>query len=198
MLSPGAITGRIIVVRIVRPEERRNLALLTGSGDVGGAGRDKTRVRVAAAAANEMNRFTEDDDRGSDFSMIWMAPDARAGVVVLTNSDAADAPRLATQLLRIVLGLPEHAHKEIAVDARAFDGYLGVWQLGDSRITIAREGDRLFAQLGAQRFSLSPESAREFVVQGTDAHLVFSRDRNGLLEVIVRQSGIETYLNLVK
>ena len=127
-----------------------------------------------------------------------MAPDARAGVVVLTNSDASDAPRLATQLLRIALGLPEHTHKEIAVEPRVFDGYLGVWQLGDSRITIAREGDRLFAQAGAQKFTLSPESAREFVLQGTDAHLVLSRDRNGRPEVIVRQSGIETYLNLVK
>jgi serine beta-lactamase-like protein LACTB, mitochondrial len=131
-------------------------------------------------------------------TMIWMAPDARAGVVVLTNSDASDAPRLATRLLRIVLGLPEHAHTEIAVDPRVFDGYLGAWQLGDFKVTIAREGDRLFAQAGAQKFSLSPESAREVVLQGTDAHLVFSRDRNGLPEVIVRQSGIETYLNLVK
>jgi serine beta-lactamase-like protein LACTB len=131
-------------------------------------------------------------------TMIWMAPDARAGVVVLTNSDASDAPRLATRLLRIVLGLPEHAHTEIAVDPRVFDGYLGAWQLGEFKVTIAREGDRLFAQAGAQKFSLSPESAREVVLQGTDAHLVFSRDRNGLPEVIVRQSGIETYLNLVK
>ena len=131
-------------------------------------------------------------------TMIWMAPDARAGVVVLTNSDASDAPRLATQLLRIVLGLPEHEHKEITVDTRVFDGYLGVWQLGDFRITIVREADRLFAQAGARKFSLSPESAREFVLQGTDAHLVFSRDRNGRPEVTVRQSGIESYLNLVK
>src|SRR5688572_4955139 len=91
-------------------------------------------------------------------TMIWMAPDARAGVVVLTNSDSSSAPRLAIQLLRIVLGLPEHEHKEIAVDPKVFDGYVGIWQLGDFKMTIAREGDRLFAQIRDQKMSLAPES----------------------------------------
>lgn len=131
-------------------------------------------------------------------TMIWMAPDARAGVVVLTNSDASDAPRLAIQLLRIVLGLTEHEHKEIAVDPKVFDGYVGIWQLGDVTMTIAREGDRLSAQIRDQKMSLSPESVRDYLLKGTDAHLVFSIDRNGRQEVIVRQSGIDTYLNRVK
>jgi CubicO group peptidase (beta-lactamase class C family) len=131
-------------------------------------------------------------------TMIWMAPDARAGVVVLTNSDAADAPKLATQLLRIVLGLPEHAHKEIAVDPKAFDAHAGIWQLGDIQMTIAREGERLFAQIRDQKYSLAAESARDYVLKGTDAHLILSLDRNGRPEMIFRQSGIDTYLNLVK
>jgi serine beta-lactamase-like protein LACTB, mitochondrial len=131
-------------------------------------------------------------------TMIWMAPAARAGVVVLTNSDASDAPRLASQLLRIVLGLPEHEHKEIAVDLKEFDGYAGIWQMGDIKMTVAREGDRLFAQIGNQRLSLSPESVRVYLLKGTDTHLIFSIDRNGRPELIVRQSGIDSYLNLVK
>jgi len=128
-------------------------------------------------------------------TMIWMAPDARAGVVVLTNSDASDAPRLAIQLLSIVLGLPEHEHKEIAVDPKVFDGYVGIWQLGDFKMTIAREGDRLFAQVRDQKISLSPESARDYVLKGTDNHLTFSIDRNGRPELILRESGIDAYLN---
>jgi serine beta-lactamase-like protein LACTB len=131
-------------------------------------------------------------------TMIWMAPEAKAGVVVLTNSDASDAPRLAIQLLRIVLGLPEHEHKEIAVDPKVFDGYLGTWQLGDLKMTIAREGDRLSAQVRNQKISLLPESVRDYLLKGTDTHLVFSIDRNDQQEVIVRQSGIDTYLNRVK
>src|SRR2546422_869156 len=39
-------------------------------------------------------------------AMMLIAPDTRAAVVVLTNSDGVDAPGLATRLLRIVLGLP--------------------------------------------------------------------------------------------
>jgi len=39
-------------------------------------------------------------------TMMLIAPDARAGVVVLTNSDSVGASELASQLLEIVLGLP--------------------------------------------------------------------------------------------
>jgi CubicO group peptidase (beta-lactamase class C family) len=131
-------------------------------------------------------------------TMIVMAPDARAGVVVLTNSDSSNAPRLATQLLRIVLGLPEHEHKEIAVDPKVFDGYVGIWQLGDFKMTIAREGDRLFAQVRDQNISLSPESVRDYVLKGSDSHLVLSLDRNGRPELILRESGTDAYLSRVK
>jgi hypothetical protein len=60
-----------------------------------------------------------------------------------------------------VLGLPEHEHKEIAVDPKVFDGYVGIWQLGDFKMTIAREGDRLFAQVRDQKdFIVSGERSR--------------------------------------
>lgn len=131
-------------------------------------------------------------------TMIWMAPDARAGVVVLTNSDSSNAPKLATQLLRILLGLPEHEHKEIAVDPKVFDGYVGAWQLGDFKMTLAREGDQLFAQIRDQRIPLASESVRDYVLKGFDVHLMFSIDRNGRPELIMRESGIDSYLNLVK
>src|SRR5205814_5236234 len=39
-------------------------------------------------------------------TMILIAPSARAGVVVLINSDACGASEFASQLLEIVLGLP--------------------------------------------------------------------------------------------
>jgi serine beta-lactamase-like protein LACTB, mitochondrial len=55
-------------------------------------------------------------------TMILIAPDARAGVVVLINSDAAGAAELASQLLEIVLGLPPRDHKEIIVDPKLCDG----------------------------------------------------------------------------
>ena len=130
-------------------------------------------------------------------TMIWMAPDARAGVVVLTNSDSSNAPRLAIQLLRIVLGfLNTSAQRSLWI--RRCSTASGKLAVGDFKVTIAREGDRLSAQIRDQKYSLSPESVREHVLKGTDAHLILSVDRNGRPELIMRESGIDAYLNLVK
>ncbi len=132
-------------------------------------------------------------------TMILIAPDARAGVVVLTNSDSSNAPGLATQILRIVLGLPEHDHKEIAVDPKLFDSYLGTWRLGDFRMTIAREGDRLFAQIRDRKISFLPESVRDYLLHGGDTHIIFVTDSKGRpTELILPESGTEAYLSRVK
>jgi hypothetical protein len=45
---------------------------------------------------------------------------------------------------------------------------------------------------------LAPESARDYILKGTDAHLILSIDRNGRPELILHESGIDAYLNLVK
>ena len=132
-------------------------------------------------------------------TMMLIAPDARAGVVVLTNSDNVGASALASRLLRIVLGLPEHEHKEIAVDPKLFDSYLGTYQLGDFSMGIAREGDRLFAQIRDQKIPLSPESARDYVLKGSDTQIIFVSDGNGrATELILRESGTDAHLNRIK
>lgn len=133
-------------------------------------------------------------------TMILIAPDAKTGVVVLTNSDSSDTPGLATQILRIVLGLPEHEHKEIAVDPKVFDSYLGTWRLGYFSMTIAREGDCLFAQIRDQKISLSPESVRDYALkEGGDTHIIFATDGNSRpTELILRENGTDVYLSRVK
>ena len=106
---------------------------------------------------------------------------------------------LAAQILRIVLGLPEHEHKEIAVDPKLFDSYVGTYQLGDFSMTIAREGDRLFAQIRDQKIPLSPESARDYVLKGSDTQIIFVTDGNGrATELILRESGTDAYLSRSK
>jgi CubicO group peptidase (beta-lactamase class C family) len=138
-------------------------------------------------------------------TMILIAPDARAGVVVLTNSDESDAPELATRVLRIVLGLPEHEHKEITVDPKLFDNYLGTYQLDtsrptrDYRITIAREGGRLFAQTSDGKVRLSPESARDYVLTGRDSQIIFVSDgKRRARELILREGGTDWYLSRIE
>ena len=127
-------------------------------------------------------------------TMMLIAPDARAGVVVLTNSDAAGAPRLATEVLRILLGRPEHVHSEIAVAPALLDAYVGTYQSGDFTMVIAREGNRLVVQVGTQRIPLSAETTRDFYPKGADTHITFMADGNGrTTEVLLREGGSDLY-----
>jgi hypothetical protein len=115
---------------------------------------------------------------------------------VLTNSDAVGAPSLATEILRILLGRPEHVHNEIAVDPTLLDGYLGTYQLMDFTMVIAREGDRLVLQLRDQRIPLAAETTRDFFPKGTDIHLTFVADSNGrATDVILREGGSDAYVH---
>jgi serine beta-lactamase-like protein LACTB len=147
-----------------------------------------------------VNDVTHGGSQQGTSAAILMAPDARAGVVVLTNSDSANAPGLATDVLRIVLGLPPHEHKEVAVDPRVMDGYLGTYQLDDFTLTIAREGGRLFAQVRDQKIPLSPENDRDYLLMGLDdVHVIFMADGNSrATELILRESGTDSYLNRIK
>jgi hypothetical protein len=131
-------------------------------------------------------------------AMMLIAPDARAGVVVLTNSDNVGASGLATRLLGIVLGLPVREHKEIAVDPKSFEGCVGTYQLGDFSMTIAREGDRLFAQIRDRKTQLVPESVRDYVFKGSDTQIIFVTDGSGRAkELILREGGTDAYLNRI-
>ena len=49
------------------------------------------------------------------------------------------------------LAPPPKEHKEIAVDPKLFDGYVGRYRLAPNFVvTVTREGDRLFAQATGQ------------------------------------------------
>lgn len=132
-------------------------------------------------------------------TMILMAPDSRAGVVVLINSDAVGASEFASQLLQIVLGLPAKVHKEIAVDPKPYDDYTGTYEMNDFRMTFAREGDRLFDQMNGQKIQVFPESARDYFFKAFDAQITFVTDGNGrATELIFHEGGADIYLTRVK
>jgi serine beta-lactamase-like protein LACTB, mitochondrial len=129
-------------------------------------------------------------------TMMLIAPEARAGVVVLTNSDAVGAPGLATEALRILLGRPEHVHNEIVVDPTVLDGYLGTYQLGDFTMVVAREGNGLVVQVREQRIPLPAETDHDFFLKGTDTHIIFVADSNGrATDVILREGGSDAYVH---
>jgi CubicO group peptidase (beta-lactamase class C family) len=72
-------------------------------------------------------------------------------------------------------------HKEVKVDPKIFDGYLGQYQLAPNFIlTITREGDGLFAQAtGQPQVQIFPESEREFFYKVVDAQITFYTDSSG-------------------
>ena len=132
-------------------------------------------------------------------AMILIAPAARDGVVVLTNSDASGASELASLLLEIVLGIPPKEHKEITVNPSLYDGYIGRYNLGPVAMSIVREGNQLFAQISGRKTQIFPESVRDYFFKVFDAQITFVTDANGrATELIFHEGGTDLYANRIE
>jgi Domain of unknown function (DUF3471) len=131
--------------------------------------------------------------------MMLIAPDARAGVVVLINSDAAGVSELASQLLEIVLELPRGDHREITVDSKLYDSYLGSYDVSSVVMSIVREGDHLFGQINGHKNEIFQESVREYFLRPFDAQITFVTDGNGrATELILHEGGTDVHANRIK
>jgi D-alanyl-D-alanine-carboxypeptidase/D-alanyl-D-alanine-endopeptidase len=86
---------------------------------------------------------------------------------------------------------PAKVHKEIAVDPKIFDGYVGRYQLSPNFIiTVTREGDHLYAQATNQpRFEIFAEDDHNFFLKVVDAQLTFLVDANGRATSVVLHQG---------
>jgi CubicO group peptidase (beta-lactamase class C family) len=117
-------------------------------------------------------------------SFIGFVPSTRVGVVVLSNTfTATGVDDVGMHLLdsHAPLMPPPKEHKEIAVDPKLFDAYVGQYQLAPNFIlTITREGDKLFVQAtGQPKLQIFPESALEFFLKVVDAQITFETDSTG-------------------
>jgi len=133
-------------------------------------------------------------------AMILIAPDARAGVVVLINSDAAGASALATQLLEIVLGLDPRDRTEVTVDPKSYDNYIGGYEATSVVMNISRADDHLFVQFpGQQKIQIFPENVRDYFFKTFDAQITFVTDANGrATELIMHEGGTDLYAKRIK
>jgi len=133
-------------------------------------------------------------------SFIGYDPKSRIGVVVLSNAETtAGVDDIGLHLLNPKAPLlpvsafqPPKEHKEVAVDPKLLDGYLGRYQLAPNFIlTITREGDRLFAQAtGQPKFQVFPESDKDFFLKVIDAQITFETDGQGkATSLVLHQSG---------
>jgi D-alanyl-D-alanine-carboxypeptidase/D-alanyl-D-alanine-endopeptidase len=117
---------------------------------------------------------------------------ARVGVVVLSNTETAvGVDDIGMHLLDADSPLmnpkPPKERKEISVDPKLFDGYVGRYQLAPTFIlTITREGAGLFAQATDQpKFQIFPESERDYFLKVVDAQITFEAGGDGRAAALV-------------
>jgi hypothetical protein len=122
-------------------------------------------------------------------------PSTRVGVVVLSNTfTATGVDDIGMHLLdsHAPLMPPPKEHKEIAVDPKLFDAYVGRYQLAPNFVlTVTREDDKLFVQAtGQPKFQIFPESALEFFLKVVDAQITFETDSTGRASsLVLHQNG---------
>jgi serine-type D-Ala-D-Ala carboxypeptidase/endopeptidase len=97
---------------------------------------------------------------------------------------------------RIGDALPPKEHKEIAVDSKVLEAYVGNYRLAPNFvIAVTRDGGHLFAQAtGQSKFEIFAEGERDFFYKVVDAQITFVRDANGkTTELIVHQNGLDQH-----
>ena len=137
-------------------------------------------------------------------SFMGFDPQARIGVVALSNTfTAVGVDDIGRHVLdaSVPLTKPPKEHKEVAVDPKLFDGYVGKYQLAPNFIfTITRDGNHLFAQLSGQpTFEIFPEGERDYFYKVVDAQITFVTDSNGrATELILHQNGIDQHAKRIE
>ena len=118
------------------------------------------------------------------------------GVVVLSNAETlAGVDDIGQHLLNsnAPLWQPPQEHKQIAVDPKIFDGYVGQYQLAPNFVlTVTRDGAQLFVQAtGQPKFEIFPESERDYFLKVVDAQITFETESGGRATgLVLHQNGM--------
>ena len=86
---------------------------------------------------------------------------------------------------------PTKEHKQVAIDPKILDNYVGAYELAPNFIlTVTREGDHLFTQATGQgKVEVFPESDHDFFLQVIDAQITFETDSQGKATGLVLHQG---------
>ena len=127
-------------------------------------------------------------------SYIGFNPKTRVGVVVLSNVSSLEGiDDIGRHLLdpRLPLISAPKEHKEISLDPKRLDAFVGQYQLAPSFIlTVTREGDGLFVKAtGQPKGQVFPEGERAFFAKVVDAQFTFEADVNGKASGLVLHQG---------
>lgn len=146
---------------------------------------DDIQVRVYGETAIVTGRVTEKgtfNGRGlnsqSRYTDVWVRRNGRWQVV------AAQSTRLPQE--RPAAAMPN-------VTTNVYDAYVGKYELAPGLIvTITRDGNRLFSEVGGQRSELVPQSETQFTIPAANMKVTFVRDANGqVTHMIVNDNGRE-------
>ncbi len=116
-----------------------------------------------------------------------------ACVIVLNNFGTGFTGKISQALAAILFGekyeLPQE--KKVAkVDPKIYDAYIGKYQGPMGILTISKENDRLYAEIGGrQKFELLPESDTKFFLEIADIQISFVRDSQGKVTQLVLHQG---------
>jgi serine-type D-Ala-D-Ala carboxypeptidase/endopeptidase len=87
-------------------------------------------------------------------------------------------------------------HKQVSVDPKIYDGYVGTYPLTPAfAITITRDGDHLYAHAtGQAKFEIYPQSEKDFFLKVVDAQITFVTDDKGrATQLILHQNGMDQH-----
>jgi CubicO group peptidase (beta-lactamase class C family) len=87
---------------------------------------------------------------------------------------------------------PPKEHKQVAIDPKLLDNYVGSYELAPNFIlTVTREGDHLFTQATGQgKIEVFPESDHDFFLKVVDAQITFETDSQGrATSLVLHQAG---------
>jgi D-alanyl-D-alanine-carboxypeptidase/D-alanyl-D-alanine-endopeptidase len=124
-------------------------------------------------------------------------PQSRAGVVVLSNaSTASGGDDIGMHLLDASSPLmkPPKEHKQVSIDPKLFDTYVGRYQLAPTFIlTVTREGDHFFVQAtGQEKLEVFPEGDRDYFLKVVEAQITFETDAPGhAVALVLHQNGTD-------
>jgi CubicO group peptidase (beta-lactamase class C family) len=128
-------------------------------------------------------------------TFIGFDPQKKIGVVAFSNAGTpAGVDDIGRHLLDpdSPLIAPSKEHKQVTIDPKLLDGYVGTYQLAPSfSMTVTRDGDHLYVQLtGQPKIEVFPENDHDFFLRVVDAQVTFVAGSEGHAdELILHQNG---------
>ena len=124
-------------------------------------------------------------------------PEDKLTVIVLGNVNGTAPRQIAQDLGTLAQGgnvTLASERREVSIDLKIFDGYVGTYQLAPNFIiAVSRDGDHFITQATGQgQVEIFPEGDHDFFAKVVDAQITFLTDNQGrATELILHQNGAD-------